>query len=173
MKDKTFYKDAPKYCLYFFDLVTSDNLLNELENSKRITQEAFDLITVEKENYSYAPGKWTTKEVIRHIIDCERVYAYRAFRFSRFDNTELAGFDETKYVDRVKNAHQPLADLIHEYFAVRSATISLFKTMNNEMLDYKGIANNEDFTPRQLGFMTVGHNMHHCNFLKANYLGLK
>lgn len=170
MTDKTIYKDAPDYCHYFFDLVETGNLLNELEKSKNFTQDTFDLITTEKENYSYQPNKWTTKEVLRHIIDCERVYTYRAFRFSRFDNTELAGFDENKYIEQIKIAEQPLPDLLNEYSIVRNSTIALFKTMNDEMLDNKGIANNVYFTARTLGFMTVGHNFHHCNFIRTKYL---
>ncbi|MFZ5946579.1 MAG: DinB family protein [Stygiobacter sp.] len=170
MTDKTIYQDAPKYCHYFFDLVQTDDLLNELKKSKIFTDNLFKLITAEKENYSYAPNKWTTKEVIRHIIDCERVYTYRALRFSRFDNTELSGFDENKYIDSIKGLEQNLADLKDEYDNVRKSTIALFKAMTKEMLDFKGTANNVGFTARTLGFMTVGHNLHHCNFIKTKYL---
>jgi DinB superfamily len=173
MIDKTIYRDAPNYCYYFFDLVQTDDLLAELEKSYQMSQELFRLITPEKENYSYEPNKWTTKEVIRHIIDCERVYTYRAFRFSRFDNTELSGFDENLYMDRIKRVEQNMTDLEEEYENVRKSTISLFKRMTNEMLDYRGTANKVVFTARTLGFMTIGHNLHHCNFIKANYLNEK
>lgn len=170
MTDKTIYRDAPQYCHYFFDLVQTDDLLTELEKSYHLTQELFSLIIPEKENYSYQPNKWTTKEVIRHIIDCERVYTYRALRFSRFDNTELSGFDENKYIDGIKNIEQNFTDLKDEFENVRKSTIALFKTMTKEMLDFKGTANKVVFTARTLGFMTVGHNIHHCNFIKTNYL---
>jgi len=170
MTDKTIYKDAPDYCHYFFDLVETDNLLDELQKSYQITNELFQLITPEKENFSYQPDKWTTKEAIRHIIDCERVYTYRAFRFSRFDNTELPGFDENKYIETIKGKALNLSDLKDEYENTRKSTIALFKTMTNEMLDFKGPANKVYFTARSLGFMTVGHNLHHCNFIKTKYL---
>jgi hypothetical protein len=170
MIDKTIYKDAPPYCSYFFDLVQTDDLLSELEKSYQMTLELFRLITPEKENYSYLPNKWTTKEVIRHIIDCERVYAYRALRFSRLDNTELSGFDENLYIERLIRVEQHLTDLSEEYENVRKSTISLFKNMTNEMLDFRGTANKVVFTARTLGFMTIGHNVHHCNFIRANYL---
>ena len=173
MIDKTIYKDAPQYCYYFFDLVQTDDLLAELDNSYQMTQALFSLISPEKENYVYKPNKWTTKEVIRHIIDCERVYTYRAFRFSRFDNIELSGFDENLYIDNIKKFEQNLTDLKEEYENVRKSTISLFKAMTNEMLDFRGTANKVVFTPRTLGFMTIGHNLHHCNFIKANYLNGK
>lgn len=173
MTDKSVYKDAPSYCHYFFDLVETNDLLNELEKSYQLTLDLFKLITPEKENYSYQPNKWTVKEVLRHIIDCERVYTYRAFRFSRFDNTELAGFDENKYIKNFKSTEVSLADLREEYENLRKSTISLFKSMTNEMLDFKGTANKVTFTARALGFMTVGHNIHHCDFIKSNYLNRK
>jgi uncharacterized damage-inducible protein DinB len=173
MTDKIIYKDAPNYCHYFFDLVETNDLLNELEKSYKLTKEVFKLITFENENYSYQTNKWTIKEVLRHIIDCERVYTYRAFRFSRFDNTELSGFDENEYIEKIKQAEQSLAELIDEYENVRKSTINLFKTMTNEMLDFKGKANKVSFSPRTLGFMTIGHNIHHVNFIKTKYLNEK
>lgn len=172
MTSKKFYQDAPDYCHYFFDLVQTDSLLNELEKSKVITQKVFELVTPDKEDFSYAPDKWTTKEVIRHIIDCERIYTYRALRFSRFDSTELPGFDENKYTHNIKAVVQNWADLKNEFENVRNATIALYQTMTDEMLDFKGTANKVVFTARTLGFMTVGHNLHHCNFIKTTYLDL-
>jgi hypothetical protein len=173
MTDKIIYKDAPNYCHYFFDLVETNDLLSELEKSYKLTQEVFKLITFENENYSYQTNKWTIKEVLRHIIDCERVYTYRAFRFSRFDNTELAGFDENEYIKNIKNTEQNLLELKTEYEIVRKSTIALFRTMTNEMIDFKGTANKVSFTARALGFMTVGHNIHHIEFVKTKYLNKK
>lgn len=168
--DKRYYKDVPDYCHYFFDLVATDNLLAELESSFQLTKSLFSKITPEKENYAYQSNKWTTKQVIRHIIDCERVYTYRAFRFSRFDNTNLDGFDENEYIDNIKGNEQSLVELQADYESVRLSTLELFKAMTDEMLDFKGNANNVQFTARTLGFMTVGHNLHHCNFIKTQYL---
>jgi hypothetical protein len=86
------------------------------------------------------------------------------------DNTELSGFDENLYMDRMKGVEQNMSDLKEEYEYVRKSTISLFKTMTNEMLDFRGTANKAVFTARTLGFMTIGHNLHHCQFIKENYL---
>lgn len=160
--------EYPNYCQYFFDLV-QDDLMLELEKSKKNTLDFIKSISLEKENFSYQDGKWTTKEVLRHIIDCERVYTYRAFRFSRFDGTELKGFDENLYISNTKNLNISLSDIETEYESIRNSTISLFLSMNQEMLDFKGNANKVVFTARSLAFMTVGHNLHHINFLKNNY----
>jgi len=173
MTDKTIYKDAPDYCHYFFDLIGTNDLISELQKSKQITQDFILTIPEEKGNYAYSENKWTIKEVLRHIIDCERIYTYRALRFSRFDDTELAGFDENDYIANVKNIKFSLSDLLTEYTEVRNATISLFKSMTDEMLDFKGKANNAYFTPRAIGFMTAGHNIHHCNFILTKYLNDK
>ncbi|MDP1676281.1 MAG: DinB family protein [Bacteroidota bacterium] len=169
MINKEIYKDAPEYCYYFFDLVQTNNLLSELEKSKELTLNIFNLITSELENYSYETNKWTIKEVLRHIIDMERIFQYRAFRFSRFDNTELSSVEENDYIKNVKQNEIKLSDLKEDYLAVRNSTINLYKNMTEKMLDFKGTANGQAFTSRTLGFAMVGHNLHHINFVKTKY----
>ena len=114
MKNKAIYKDAPEYNSYFFDLIQSDDLLSEFEKSKELTLNIFKLISPVLENYSYQPNKWTIKEVLRHIIDMERIFAYRAFRFSRFDDTELSGVEENDYIENVKQTDIKVSDLQEE-----------------------------------------------------------
>lgn len=170
MKNKEIYKDAPAYCEYFFDLIPSNDLLIEFEKSKELTLSIFKLISPELGNYTYQPNKWTTKEVMRHIIDMERIFAYRAFRLSRFDSTELCGVEENDYIDKVKQTDVKLSDLQEEYKAVRNSTVLIYKKITNEMLDFKGTVNNQTYTCRTLGFAMIGHNIHHCNFIKTKYL---
>lgn len=170
MRDKRYYQDAPPYCHYFFDLIPTEDLLSELDKSLQSTIALIGQIIPEKENYSYQSNKWTTKEVIRHIIDCERIYTYRALRFSRFDDTELRGFDEDMYIANLKALEENLRDLEEEFLYLRKSTIALFKSMTEEMLDFRGIANEVIYSPRTLGYMTVGHNLHHCNFIRTHYL---
>lgn len=173
MKNKEIYKDAPEYCRYFFDLIQSDDLEAEFEKSKRLTLDVFELITPELENYSYQPNKWSIKEVLRHIIDMERVFAYRAFRLSRFDDTDLAGVEQNGYIENVNLSDVKLSDIQEEYLAVRNSTKLVYKNVTAEMLDFKGTANKQTYTPRTLGFATIGHNIHHCNFIKTKYLNEK
>lgn len=173
MKNKAIYKDAPEYCSYFFDLIQSDDLLDEFEKSKELTLSVFKLISPVWENYAYQPNKWTVKEVLRHIIDMERIFAYRAFRFSRFDDTALSGVEENDYIEKVNQTDIKLSDLEEEYLAVRNSTISIYKNIKTEMLDFKGTANNQTYTARTLGFATIGHNVHHCNVIKTKYLNEK
>ena len=170
MENRVIYKDAPEYCYYFFDLVPTNDLLAELENSKELTLNLFNLITAELQNYTYEPNKWTTKEVLRHLIDMERIFQYRAFRFSRFDDTELSGVEENDYIEKVNQTEIALADLREDYLAVRSSTINLYKNMTEKMFDFKGVANGQAFTARTLGFAIVGHNLHHIHFIRTRYL---
>ncbi len=164
------YSEVPKYFHPFIELVKGNDLVAALISSQEMTIELFRSIPLTKENDSYAVNKWSIKEVLRHIIDCERVYTYRAFRFSRFDQTELAGFDEERYINEVSVLSFSLTDLLQEYDAVRKATIGLFRFMNEKMLDFQGTANGFNMTARALGYLTVGHNIHHNNFIIEKYL---
>ena len=169
MKNRNIYDNAPEYAHHYIDLVETEDLITEFEKSKELTLDTFKLITSQNENYSYAPGKWTVKEVMRHVVDMERIFAIRAFRFSHFDNTELPGVEEDDYVDdRIPQIS--LSDLKEEYLAVRNATLWIFTNSTDEMLDFRGIANEQPYTARSLGFATIGHNIHHCNFIRNRYL---
>lgn len=170
MNNKEIYENAPDYCGYFFDLIETDDLLSEFEKSKRLTLDVISLIPANLENYSYQKGKWTVKEVIRHIIDMERIFAYRAFRFSRLDNTDLSGVEENDYIKNASQTERQLSELRDEYTSVRNSTVWVYKNLTTEMLDFKGTANAQTYTTRTLGFAMIGHNIHHCNFIKVNYL---
>lgn len=164
------YNKAPDYARNYLDLIESDNLLMELEKSHDRTMQIFNAIPVDLEDYFYSPGKWTIKEVLRHIIDCERIFAYRALRFSRFDHTELPGFDEGQFMESLKGTKLSLADLIQEYTYIRKSTIILYKNMTDKMLGFKGTANNKSVSTEVVGFMIVGHNFHHLNVVESRYL---
>lgn len=118
----------------------------------------------------YAPDKWSVKEVLGHICDAERVFAYRALRFARNDATPLAGFDENAYVKNAPFARQPLSDLIEDFIAVRRATISLFRGFDQEAWTRKGVANNNAVSVRGLAYIVAGHELHHRKMLEEKYL---
>jgi len=169
MENKSIYSEAPKYYHYYFDLIESDNLINELEKSNQFMQNLFHKINRDNENFSYQENKWTTKQVIRHIIDCERIFGYRALRFARFDNTPLTSFDENKYMEPPLHQNENIDALTHEFLNVRQSTISLYKSMNEQMLDFRGSVDGTFNSARTIGFMIVGHQLHHCLFLEKKY----
>lgn len=120
-------------------------------------------------NYAYAPGKWTVAEVLQHITDTERVFAYRALRFARNDATELPGFDENLFVENAPVAHLSIEQLLEEYSTVRQATILLYSGLTDEALLRKGVSNKNSIDVLALGFTIAGHAVHHVKILNELY----
>ena len=158
------------YFQQYIDLVSSDNLLEELKNIHDTTQKTLSKITEEKSNYRYAEGKWSIKELVLHCIDCERVFQYRAMSFARNDKTALPGFEEDDYVLHSNADTRRLKDIAYEFQTVRNATISLFKGLDTSVLDNGGIANGAKLTVNACGFIICGHELHHMKVLKERYL---
>ncbi len=127
-------------------------------------------IPMDKFDYRYAENKWTIKEIIQHIIDAERVFAYRALRFARYDTTELAGFEENSYVENSDSNSRSIMDLLNELSALRYATIALFKSFKTEQLLQIGTASGYRMSVRALGFATIGHQNHHQKVFIERYL---
>jgi uncharacterized damage-inducible protein DinB len=170
MQDKSIYASAPKYYHYYFDLIESNDLLHELKLNEQQLIETIATIPDSKWHMAYAEGKWTAAEVVRHIIETERIFAYRALRFSRFDATPLPGFDENKYIAGLDSMQFSKAQITREFQAVRQATLSLFETMNAAMLGYMGNANGTPVSTEMLGYMIAGHTAHHAGILRERYL---
>ena len=162
--------DAPKWCEYFFSLVKEDNLVDALEASKGLTMDLVQTVPISKENFSYAPGKWTIKTVFSHLIDCERYYAFYAMSYSRKDHIPIPTMSRDLFGLNDNANSRTMKDLGEEYLIVREGTIKLFSYMTDDMLDFKSNANDFVYTPRSLGWMTTGHNIHHCNLIKEKYL---
>lgn len=127
-------------------------------------------ISEEKGLYRYAEGKWSIKELLNHIIDAERVFAYRALRVGRGDKTPLPGFDQDEYVAAFDADARSMADLVAEFEAVRAATVTLFQSFTDEALMRLGTASGHPISVRALGFIIMGHELHHVKVLKERYL---
>lgn len=126
-------------------------------------------LPLEKLGYAYEEGKWTVAEVLIHIIDTERIFQYRAFRFSRNDKVELPGFDQDAYILESNSLNRTKEDILEDYLAVRNATITLFKNLGNEQLGRAGIASGIPWSVAALGFAISGHQKHHANILLKKY----
>ncbi|MFD2573495.1 DinB family protein [Spirosoma soli] len=118
----------------------------------------------------YAPGKWTVKDILQHIIDNERIMTYRAMRFSRNDQTPLPGYDEELLAQFAAADRRSIADLYAEYAAVRQASIMLYKSFSEEMLLRSGVCFNQNISVLALGYVLVGHATHHVNIIRERYL---
>ena len=123
-------------------------------------------------NRVYAPGKWMVKDIVQHLIDTERIMSYRAMRFARNDKTALPGFDENLFADTAHANRRPLADLYAEYAFVRQANVALFQSFDDAMLQHTGVCYNTTISVLALGFLLVGHSIHHANIIRERYLPL-
>jgi DinB superfamily len=120
-------------------------------------------------DYCYAPGKWTIKEVVGHLCDTERVFAYRALRIGRGDTTPLPSFDDKAYVPEIRAGERTLADLAGEWGDVRRASIALFRNLPAPAWRRRGVASDQPISVRALAYIIAGHVRHHLEGLAARY----
>lgn len=146
------------------------DLFAALDVASEQFQACVGALTEEQGSYRYAPGKWTIKEVLQHVIDTERIMAYRALCFARADATHLPGFDENHFADNSDAERRTLAELIAEHDVVRLSTVMLFRSFSDAALKHQGMANERSFTVRALGWTIAGHAMHHIHILHQRYL---
>ncbi len=148
----------------------SKGVIKNLEDSIRQALLLLEDLSEEKQYYRYDDGKWTIKELIQHIIDTERVFAYRTLAFARNDATSLPGFDENDYVLHSNSNLRPYHDLILELKTVRTSSILLFKSLDNSDLEKTGVASGKLISVKALGYITSGHLLHHLKIIKERYL---
>ena len=159
----TFYKG-------YVDAVSGGDLLNILSQTNQNTLELLTALPEEKWDYRYAEDKWSIKEVISHLSDCERIFVNRALRFARNDTTPLPGFEQNDYVPQSDASSRSLTDIAKEFAAIRNATIPLFQSFTEEMWGRSGTASGGGITVRAIGFVIAGHEQHHQNILRERYL---
>lgn len=159
---------APFYETYV-SLVKGDDILTTLETQGLQTANVLSARSEREGNFRYAPEKWTVKEVVGHLSDSERIFAYRALRIARGDATPLTGFEQDDYVRGGNFGQRTLADLAEEFSLVRAATVALFKSLNKEAWERRGVANKNEVTVRALAYIIAGHELHHRRVLDEHY----
>lgn len=163
--------EYPFYASMYIDLLPNDGLLlKHLKDNLDLVKSIISALPEEKWSYRYAPDKWTIKEVLVHIIDDERIYAYRALCFARNEKIDLPGFEQDEYVLYSNANERSMDNIVEEYEAVRFATIALFNGFDQTALLRQGVANKNKATVRALGYHIAGHEMHHVNIIKEKYL---
>jgi hypothetical protein len=160
---------APYYDKYI-SLIKGDDILLTLNNQLSATTDLLNSISEDKANFRYGPDKWSIKELIGHIIDTERIMAYRALRIARNDKTPIEGFEQDDYVKNGPFGDCKLKDLVGEFRHVREANIDLFQKLSPEAWLRTGTANNNVISTRALAFIIAGHELHHMGILKTKYL---
>jgi len=161
---------VPHFYKNYVKQIEETDLLQALRISGHRALELVHSIHESKVDFQYAPGKWTVRELLCHMIDAERIFTYRALRFARNDKTPLAGFEEKGYAPQANASGRSLQKIAVEMAHLRSSTIDLFEGFTPEMILRKGLANNNELSVVALGFIIAGHETHHCQVLKERYL---
>lgn len=161
---------APYYAKYI-DLVPDGDLAETLERQEREAAAFLRAVPRELQEHRYAEGKWSVKEVVGHLADAERIFAYRALRIARGDATPLASFDENAYVPAGGFGAREYSSLVDEWVTVRMATLSLFRSLTDEQVGRRGVASDNPVSVRALGYIMAGHVIHHLALLRDRYLG--
>jgi hypothetical protein len=160
----------------FFDRYI--NLIEDMELSEGFEKYAPENIYDDTQKLAaledkvYAENKWTVKDILQHVIDNERIMAYRALRFSRHDKTTLPGYDEELLAKQTTASRRTVQDLMEEFSLVRLSTMALFKNMDDVMLMSTGNANQTEISPLALGFVILGHPLHHMRIIQQRYYPL-
>jgi len=162
--------DFEKYIQRYLNLIPSENWLQEMKNAASKTLETYHHLTEEQSNFAYAEGKWSLKTLLEHLTDTEKIFNYRALRFARKDQTDLAGFDEEKYAGNGIANQLKLEDLIEDFQLGRLNSLAFFSKLTDEQLSQKGKANGNEISVETIGKLIVGHNIHHLAIIEERYL---
>jgi uncharacterized damage-inducible protein DinB len=161
------------YALYYekyVSLVPGGDFLEILESQKRELLDLLSPLSDEQADFRYAPGKWSIKEVVGHVTDAERIFAYRLLRIARGDETPLASFEQDRYIKSANFPARKLEDLLHEFSAVRESTICLIRSLDDAAWLRRGTASQKEVSVLALAFIIAGHDRHHRMLLEKHYL---
>lgn len=160
----------PEFYRRYVEHVKDYDLFEAFNISSKATIDLVKSLPEEKGEHRYAPGKWSVKELLCHLIDTERIMSYRALRFARNDKTPLHGFEENDYAPEANAGARSLTSIADEMFRLRLSTIDLFASFTEDMLTRKGLANNVEFSVFTVGYIISGHESHHRSILRERYL---
>jgi len=159
---------APYFARYI-DLVPEGDILGTLAGQVAATLSALREISEEDSLKRYAEGKWSIHEVLGHMIDTERIFAYRLLRIARNDKTPLAGFEQDDYIPAAQFDRRPWAGLLREFEVVRLSTVLMLEGLHAEAWERVGVSNNNPMSARAAAYIIAGHERHHMNILRDKY----
>ena len=160
---------SPYFGRYIGRVADHENILEVLETQREDVLSQIGQVPETRGDYRYAPGKWTIKEVLGHLSDAERIFAYRALRMARGDTTPLPGFEEDDYVPPMEAATHTLAERLEEWDHVRLASLDLFRLLPPAAWTRRGMASDQPFSVRALAYVIAGHTRHHLETLRTRY----
>jgi hypothetical protein len=164
--------DAAEHAAYYrryVDLVADGDILGTLASQIDGTLAQLRQISEADSLKRYAPGKWSVREVLGHMIDAERIFAYRALRFARNDRTELPGFEQDDYIAAANFDERPWLLLLEEFDAVRRSNVLMFRGFGEDAWRRQGVANGDPMSVRAAAYVIAGHELHHMRVLREKY----
>jgi hypothetical protein len=162
--------EYPAYYHTYVDTVPDGDIIKILKKQSDQIYKLLQNVSKKISLFRYSPGKWSVREIIGHMIDTERIFAYRALRFARNDQNDLPGFDENEYVRQSIYNDIKLKELVDEFCALRKSNTMMFKNFSDEITQRKGRANGNSFTVRAMAYIMAGHVNHHLGIIKERYL---
>lgn len=160
----------PEFYHTYVNRVEEETIHDALQNSDEKIREELKAIPEEKWHFRYAEGKWSIAEMVQHMIDTERIFAYRALCIARGETASLPGFDENAYAANSNGESRSSESFMEEWTVVRKATLLLFNSFTDEQISRTGTANNKSISVAAIGFICAGHALHHVHILKERYL---
>ncbi len=160
---------VPEYFHRYISRVEEDELLPALKNQAATFMQFLKTIPADKKDYCYGEDKWTIKEVLQHIIDAERIFAYRALCIARKEEIPLPGFDENGYAANAKAGNRDWQEILEEFNVVRQSNILLFSSFDDEQLNSSGTASGKPVYVSDIGFIMAGHVNHHKKIMEERY----
>ena len=165
--------DYAEYFEKYIALVPSGDFLEILQEQRQDLTRLLSPLSEQQADFRYASGKWSIKEVLGHINDAERIFAYRLLRISRGDQTPLASFEQDGYIQTGNFSARKLKDLLEEFSAIREATIALVRSLDDAAWLRRGVASQKEITATALAFIIAGHVRHHRILLEERYLSAR
>lgn len=162
--------DFPSYFQGYIGKVEAESAAALTEKYGKVLEAFYTGLPETKADYAYAPGKWSLKDVLQHIVDTERIMSYRLLRIARKDETALASFDENSYAENAHADRRSFASLKEEFLAVRKSTDLLLQSLQPEQLAHAGVASGNRMTANALAYIIFGHMLHHKSVIEERYL---
>jgi hypothetical protein len=163
-------EEYAEYYRRYVDLVPDADILSTLKDQLGETLALLESVPEDRESFRYAEGKWSLREVVGHLLDTERLFAYRALAMSREDGVDLPGMDQDVWVASSRADHRPLKELGAEWAALRRSNVYLFSAMTEEQGSRSGIASGNPFTVRSFPWIIAGHELWHRDLIERLYL---
>jgi hypothetical protein len=154
----------------YIDLATEDDIVAALDTQGRETANLLGGLSEAQASFRYERDKWSVKQLVGHVIDAERIFAFRALAFARGETTPLPGFDQDPYVANAASDDRSIADLAEEFATVRKANVMMFRALSEEAWQRRGVASDNPISVRALAYILLGHERHHLRILRERYL---